>query len=192
MKSNFASSSDKDKNNSKQKTALKLANQYAESYKLIEKENKGLCNEIQDLKTSLQINKTMISDLLSSMKPAQKEKAVIDGLRKEILVLNKSVEFYKKENSELKQCSESSINTSELFISKYQKQIDSLSSKVFLLENTVIKKENMIKQLNKKIDDSLFYKEIDGNIYVRETYVSTFLLILIYIYIYIYMQLIVP
>jgi predicted ATP-binding protein involved in virulence len=114
----------------------------------------------------------MIKDLLSSLKPAQKEKAVIDGLRKEINIINNTLNFYSKENAELKKGLINNTSNYDLFISKYQKQLDSLTSKCFLMENTINKKDNTIRQLNKKIDDTLFYKELEGNIYIRETYVS--------------------
>lgn len=155
-------------------TAIKIANQYAESYQIIEKENTLLKQEINDLKTNLQINKDMIKDLLSSLKPAQKEKAVIDGLKKEINILNNTLNFYSKENAELKKGLINNTSNYDLFISKYQKQLDSLTNKCFLMENTISKKDNTIRQLNKKIDDTLFYKELEGNIYIRETYVSNF------------------
>lgn len=160
-------------------TAIKIANQYAESYQIIEKENTLLKQEINDLKTNLQINKDMIKDLLSSLKPAQKEKAVIDGLKKEINVLNNTLNFYSKENAELKKGLINNTSNYDLFISKYQKQLDSLTNKCFLMENTISKKDNTIRQLNKKIDDTLFYKELEGNIYIRETYVSSLIILII-------------
>src|SRR5262249_36113562 len=133
---------------SNQKTAIKLVNQYAESYQLLEKDNKLIIQELQDSKMNLQINKSIINDLLSTLKPAQKEKAVIDGLNKEIKLLNNSIEFYKKENSELKKSVGS--NSTEVILSKYQKTFDSLNNKIFLLENSATKKDNIIRQLNKK------------------------------------------
>lgn len=155
-------------------TAIKIANQYAESYQLVEKENTLLKQEINDLKVNLQINKDMIRDLLSSLKPGQKEKAVIEGLKKELNTVNNTLSFYSKENAELKKGLINNNSNYDLFISKYQKQLDSLTNKCFLMENTISKKDGIIRQLNKKIDDTLFYKELEGNIYIRETYVSHF------------------
>ena len=150
------------------KTAIKLVNQYADSYKIVEKENKLLSQEIQDLKMSLQISKTMITDLLSNLKLNLKEKSIIDGLKQEIDLLSKSLDYYKKENSEIKSIySTASIDLNQ---SKYQKQIDNLSNKVFLLENSIAKKDMQMKQMTKKLNDSLFYKELDGSIFIKETY----------------------
>lgn len=168
-------------NLTKQNPALKLVNQYADSYQLVQNENKLLYIEIQDLKMNLQISKTMINDLLGSLKPAQKEKAIIDGFKKEVTMINNTLEFYKKQNEELKKGLQTNSNSNDQYYSKYQKQIDSLTNKVFILENSIIKKDNVIRQLNKKIEDTLFYKELDGNIYMRETYVS-YCYIIIYYY----------
>lgn len=157
-------------NLTKQHPALKLVNQYADSYQIVQKENKLLSLEVQDLKMNLQISKTMINDLLGSLKPAQKEKAVIDGFKKELHLVHNTLDFYKKENEELKKGMSNNTSSNDMYITKYQKQIDSLSNKVFILENNIVKKDNVIRQLNKKIEDTLFYKELDGNIYVKETY----------------------
>lgn len=154
-----------------QKVALKLANKYADSFKLLQRENKALLQELNDNKINLQINKSMIEDLLSNMKPAQKEKSIIDGLKKEINNINNTLNFFIKENLEIKKGVANNGNNNEIIINKYQKQIDSLSNKLFLLENTIIKKENIIQQLNKKLDDTLYYKVLEGSVIFRETYV---------------------
>ena len=46
-----------DKSKEEKKSALKLINKYAESYSILENENKQLKNEIRDLRLNLKINK---------------------------------------------------------------------------------------------------------------------------------------
>lgn len=168
--------------NEKDKTAIKLANKYAESYEIVEKENKILKNEIEDLKANVLINKKIITDLFNnSLTPNQKTKSIIDGLQKEITLLNNTIKFYVKENNELKRVAPSyDSNMLDNHISKYQKQLENLSIKTFVLENKIIKKDNMIKQLNKKLEDNIFYRELEGQTISKEVYVS--FLILIYKY----------
>jgi len=159
--------------NSKERTAIKLANQYAEYYQQVENENKILKKEIEDKKTTIEINKTILADILNtSIKPAQKERLIIEGLKKENVLLNNTISYYSKENEDLKRRILNNPSYSEINMNKMQKQIESLNNKIFLLENAILKKDNMIKQQKKKLDELVYTKDNEDRDLIRETYVS--------------------
>lgn len=146
-----------------QKIAIKLANQYAESYKVLEIENKTLKKELEDLQTNLSINKSMIVDMINPTKLNSKEKIMIEGLKAEFTNLSSTLSTYKAENSELKRLLTLNQSNLEPLLSKSQKMVENLSNKVFVLENSITKKDNQIKQLNSKVDELVYNKIIASN-----------------------------
>ena len=160
------------KQEEKNKIAMKLANQYAESYKILELENKSIKEELEDTIVNLSINKNLISDLTSSLKLSPKEKIIIDTLKKENINLNNIINGYKTETSELKKMINMNQTNIEPFLSKSQKIIENLQNKVFLLENTITKKDNIIKNLNSKLEEALYNKLVGSNTIVQEIGVS--------------------
>ena len=134
-------------------TALKLINQYADNYKRIEDENKALQQEVKDLKSNLNVNKEIIESFFKSDKTKLETQLNVffSKSKEEINTLNKRNESLTKENSELRIKSlkyESIINDS---LSQFKSSSTELENKIFILENSLKKKNNIIDLLNKKI-----------------------------------------
>jgi hypothetical protein len=155
------------------KVALKLINQYADQYKIIEEEKKSLLLEITDLKTNLKINKEIIQGFFKSEK--DKTEIFTKGVKDEIILLNKRNDQLTKESSELRSrvmYYEKILNES---IVQYRDSTETLKSKIFILENVIIKKENVIhvmsNKLNKMMEKDAFIEEEHHNSYEKETFV---------------------
>lgn len=120
-------------------TALKLLNQYADSYHLLENQISLLKQENADLKANLQINKEIIQGFFQGTCFEQKinlflvktkqENTLLSEKIKNLEALVEQLNIYKKTNS------------------TYQDELKQLKSKVFLLENLLIEKENENKNL---------------------------------------------
>lgn len=153
-------------------TAIKLVNNYAESYNVLLNENKELEKINLNLKTNIEINKSIINDLLSSSKLTFKESSLILNLRKENENNNTLIKRLTNDNKDLRKSLNNLMKSfdSEI-INKLNNEIDSLKSKIFFLENVIFKKDNIIKSINKKNDDLMFIKEIEG-VQFRDCYVK--------------------
>ena len=128
------------KTNDEKKSAIKLINQYAERYNRVDMENKELLNEIEDLKKNLKISKEIIE---SFFKAEQKEKSKIflKKTKEEIKLLNNTIDTIRKNLKEARDKNtyyEVIINESIL---KYKESTEDLKKKIFLLENSIKKKE---------------------------------------------------
>lgn len=66
------------------RTAVKLINNYAESYKKKENENADLQRQVDDLQKSLKLNKVIINTLTSNLSDDEKTKEYISNLNAEI------------------------------------------------------------------------------------------------------------
>lgn len=93
------------------KTALKLINKYlillnllryAESYNLLEEENKALRTEINDLKINLKINKEIISGFFNLKNQSEKVNFYIKKITEENEILSKLAERTVREKDELR------------------------------------------------------------------------------------------
>ena len=165
------------KQEEKNKIAIKLANQYAESYKILEFENKSIKQELEDTIVNLSLNKNLISELTSSLKLNNKEKSIIDTLKKENINLNNIINGYKTETSELKKMINISQSNHEPLLIKSQKLIENLQNKQFVLENSLIKKDNIIKHLNSKLEEAVYNRIVSNNTLVQEIGVSLLILL---------------
>ena len=134
------------KNNSEigKKTALKLLNKYADSFNNIKEENKLLKSQIEDLRSNLKINKSIIESFFSKLAPKDKEKSILSIIKTENENLFKQNEELRKKNDELN----SKINVSEQthadILSQTKEENESLKTKNFVLEQTLLKKDNII------------------------------------------------
>jgi predicted RNase H-like nuclease (RuvC/YqgF family) len=165
--------------NDNHKIAMKLANQYAESYKILEVENRRLKRELEDTLTCLTINKSMITDLTNPMQINHTEKIIIDSLKRENQNMLSIIESYRIENNELKQLLHMNQNNIEPILTKNKKTIDNLQNKVFVLENSIFKKDNIIKQLNNKLDEAVYCKVAEKGTIIQEIAVSSLYVIFI-------------
>ena len=133
------------------KVALKLINQYAEQYNRIAEENKCIRMQLKDLQSNITINKQIIETFFSSIPLEQKVNKLLFQYKEENSVLLKSLENLSTENEKMVKkikYYEDIINKS---IYEYRESTESLKDKIFILENSVIKKENLITSLNNQI-----------------------------------------
>lgn len=136
----------------------------------MEEENKILKNELIDYKTNLRINKEIIEGLLGNFNSSDKSLFLLKKLKEESDLINKKFEIMKIENEEYKNkisYYETLVNDS---IFKQIDNIDVLKNKIFILENALIKKDNLILNLNSRLNRLLQQEDFyDG--YFREIYV---------------------
>ena len=150
------------------KTALKIINKYAESFNNIKEENKQLKIQIEDLNSNLKINKSIIEGFFSKLNSKEKESSIITKIKQENLNLYHQNEQLRKNIEEL---------NSKIYISQQnylestnqiKEENEHLKIKVFMLEQILQKKENIINRNKTKLS---LYK--NGFIYnQREIYVT--------------------
>ena len=125
-------------------TVLKLLNSYAESYKLLENENKSLKHYISDLKTNLKVSKQIIDSFISK-NSENKYKKIISNLQNENKMNSKANEELTKKNFTL----EKTINKLKQININLKDENDDLKTKLFIVEESLIKKENIINSQKK-------------------------------------------
>ena len=150
------------------KTALKIINKYAESFNNIKEENKQLKIQIEDLNSNLKINKSIIEGFFSKLNSKEKESSIITKIKQENLNLYHQNEQLRKNIEEL---------NSKIYISQQnylestnqiKEENEHLKIKLFMLEQILQKKENIINRNKTKLS---LYK--NGFIYnQREIYVT--------------------
>ena len=164
--------------------ALKIINQYADSYNQLEKENNNLKNQINELKVNLNINKEIINSFFKKDKEIFNKnfQLLLNKNTEEIKLLNDKILKLTKENSHLNEKLikyNNSINSYFNFNDKKDKTYD-LKQKIFIFENVIKKKNSELNYLKKKLksfqesvklaeeDES----EEDSHIIIKEIYVS--------------------
>ena len=133
------------------KVALKLINQYADQYNRISEENKCIRMQLKDLQSNIAINKQIIETFFSSIPIEQKVNKLLLQYKEENKVLLSSLSNLSNENEKMVKkvkYYEGIINKS---ITEYRESTDSLKDKIFILENSMIKKQNEITLLNNQI-----------------------------------------
>ena len=139
------------KKKKKKKVALKLINQYADQYNRISEENKCIRMQLKDLQSNIAINKQIIETFFSSIPIEQKVNKLLLQYKEENKVLLSSLSNLSNENEKMVKkvkYYEGIINKS---ITEYRESTDSLKDKIFILENSMIKKQNEITLLNNQI-----------------------------------------
>ena len=150
------------------KTALKLINKYADSFNLIKDENKQLKIQIEDLKSNLKINKSIIEGFFSKLNSKEKESSIISQIKKENLNLYNQNEQLRKKIEDLN--AKININQQNYLESTIQikEENEHLKTKLFMMEQVLQKKDNIINRNKKKLS---LYK--NGFIYnQKEIYVT--------------------
>jgi hypothetical protein len=84
------------------KTALKLINKYAESYTILEEENKSIKIELKNLKDNLRINKEIIEGFFNPNTKKDKQDLYFRKLKEENEKLSQQVEAIVKEKNEMR------------------------------------------------------------------------------------------
>ena len=164
--------------------ALKIINQYADSYNQLEKENNNLKNQINELKVNININKEIINSFFKKDKEIFNKnfQLLLNKNTEEIKLLNDKILKLTNENSHLNEKLikyNNSINSYFNFNDKKDKTYD-LKQKIFIFENVIKKKNSELNYLKKKLksfqesvklaeeDES----EEDSHIIIKELYVS--------------------
>ena len=137
-------------------TAKKLLSLYAEKVNFYMKENKTLQMELNDTKTSLEINKEILYKQLNKV-VKEKEKKVLTKLKEENDRLNKKNSDLYKNKIELEKKLYSIQQQLDEALMKNQEFYDNQNTERFLMENKIKEKDNLIFQLKKEINK--YYKE---------------------------------
>jgi hypothetical protein len=87
--------------NDDKKTALKLLNKYADSYSILEEENKCLKSQIKDLKINLNINKDIIQGFIQNHNNEDRSKLYNQKIKEEVNFLTSSLINTTKEKDEI-------------------------------------------------------------------------------------------
>lgn len=133
-------------------TALKLLNKYAESFNSVKEENIFLKKQIEDLNLNLKINKSIIDNFFSDNNITEKEKSLIQNIKQENKQLYEQKLLLEKKNIELI----NKINLNEQAyietMNQTKEENELLKTKIFLLEQSCQKKDNIIEQQRSKIN----------------------------------------
>ena len=152
---------------SEKKTALKLINKYADSYNAIIQENKFLKSEIRDLNSNLKINKQIIEGFFEKNSSKEKTNNFINNykienakLYEQNLKLNKKIEELTNKLTYKQQ-----VVTETMY--QIKEESEKLKTKMFLLEQNNIRKENIIVLLKKRLEAlKEDYSYFDQEIYI--------------------------
>ena len=111
-------------------TVLKLLNSYAESYKLLENENKSLKHYISDLKTNLKVSKQIIDSFISK-NSENKYKKIISNLQNENKMNSKTNEELTKKNFTLEKTINNLKQINDDYEATFHFQLLDLSNKYY-------------------------------------------------------------
>ena len=121
---------------------VKVINQHADNYKLLEDENLNLKNEIDDIKSNLNINKEIIESFFKNEGNNQDSYlSYLNQLKKEIKSIEEKNEKLINEKKELHERIIRYDNTMNEFLLKKTDKSRELKNRIFLLENLIIKKK---------------------------------------------------
>lgn len=133
------------------KTALKLLNKYADSFNCLKEENKVLKKMISDLNINLKINKSIIESFFSKTNQKEFELVYKQNLEKENKNLYEENSALEKKVSELTSKINLQEQTYHELMIQTKDENEKLKTKIFLLEQTLGKKDNIINQQKMKI-----------------------------------------
>ena len=137
-------------------TAKKIISSYAEKVNFYMKENKLLKSELEDAKTTLEINKEILYKQINKV-VKEKEKKVLIKLKEENDRLNKKNSELYKNKIELEKKIYIIQQQLDESLMKNQELLDNQNTEIFLIENKIKEKDNLIFQLKKEINK--YYKE---------------------------------
>ena len=134
-------------NNYSHQTALKLLNQYADSYHLLQLQIEQLEQENKDLKSNLQINKEIIQSFFHGTNQEDKINYFHSKIKQENTILQSKIKNLESQLLFLK--------TNQNSFIFYKDKLDQYKTKIFLLENLLKEKENQIIILKKSKEQPL-------------------------------------
>jgi hypothetical protein len=141
-----------DKTKEERKSALKLINKYAHSYTLLEEENKKLKREINDLKLNLKINKDIIENFYSGKNTSELSNLIKINLKEQSDFNNDQLESLTKERDDLRYRLMMMDQMQDESTNSIKSENEKLKSKIFAMDNCLLKKDNIIQQLKKKLE----------------------------------------
>ena len=151
---------------------VKIINQYADNYKLLEEENNSLKNENKDLKTNLNVNKEIIESFFKKGDEKNTYLLYLNNLKEEIKQIEEKNEKLKKDNIDLHQKIIKNDNTMSEFLTKKSDRTREIKNRIFILENIIVKKNSIIENLKKKYLSLQETKDIDIDKEPREVYIA--------------------
>ncbi len=140
---------------------VKIINQYADNYKLLEEENIILKNENGDLKWNLNINKEIIESFFKKGENKITYLLYLNNIKEEIKKLEEKNEKLKKDNNELYQKLIKNNYKMSNYLTKKPDRTKEFKNRIFILENIIVKKNNVIENLKKKYSSLQESKDID-------------------------------
>ena len=151
------------------KTALKLLNKYAESFNSVKEENIFLKKQIEDLNLNLKINKSIIDSFFGDKNMSEKENSLITNIKQENKQLYEQNELLEKKNIEL--INKIHLNEQNYIeaINQIKEENELLKTKIFLLEQSCQKKNNIIEQQKSKL---ILHKRHPGIYNKNEIYIT--------------------
>ena len=153
---------------------VKIINQYADNYKLLEEENIILKNENGDLKWNLNINKEIIESFFKKGENKKTYLLYLNNIKEEIKKLEEKNEKLKKDNNEsYPKLIKNNYKMSNYLIKKPDRTKE-FKNRIFILENIIVKKNNVIENLKKKYSSLQESKDtdIDNEKEPREVYIA--------------------
>ena len=151
---------------------VKIINQYADNYKLLEKENSNLKKEIMDLKSNLVINKEIIESFFQKDEAKNTYLLYLNTLKDEMKVIEEKNEKLANDNNELHNRLIKNDNILNQYIIKKSDRTREFKNRIFILENLIVKKKFVIENLKKKYLTLQESKECQGEKEPREIYIS--------------------
>ncbi len=129
---------------------INIVNHYVESLNTLEIKYKLLQQENNDLLQNLEINKQIIKNFFKNTPLDKKFKEVLSKMQEENKLLNEKINKLSNENKRL------IITSSNTNI--YKNQLEVAKGKIFIFENILNEKENIIKDLNKQLESKINYE----------------------------------
>ncbi len=126
---------------------INIVNHYVESLNTLEIKYKLLQQENNDLLQNLEINKQIIKNFFKNTPFQKKFKEVLSKIQEENKLLYEQIDKLSNENKRLL------VTSSQTNI--YKNQLEVAKGKIFIFENILTEKENIIKDLNKQLENKL-------------------------------------
>ena len=151
---------------------IKIINQYADNYKLLEKENSNLKKEIIDLKSNLVINKEIIESFFKKDEAKNTYLLYLNNLKNEMKEIENKNEKLSNDNNELHNRLIKNDNILNEYIIKKSDRTREFKNRIFILENLIVKKNAIIENLKRKYLILQETKEYQEEKEPREIYIN--------------------
>ena len=151
---------------------VKIINQYADNYKLLEKENSNLKKEIIDLKSNLVINKEIIESFFKKDEAKNTYLLYLNNLKNEMKEIENKNEKLSNDNNELHNRLIKNDNILNEYIIKKSDRTREFKNRIFILENLIVKKNAIIENLKRKYLILQETKEYQEEKEPREIYIN--------------------